>query len=274
MPVSLVIIDAFSHGPFTGNPAAVCLLESMPTECWMQQVAAEMNLSETAFVVPAGSGQWQLRWFTPTTEVDLCGHATLAAAHALWTDGGCADAEIRFTTRSGILSARRQQGLIELDFPVTVTKALEVELDSRLAERLLRCHDQSLALIAQHQAGSDLLLEVEYWQELELLRQDLALLASLPCRGVIVTAAGGRDDVDFTSRFFAPAVGIAEDPVTGSAHCALADFWGERLRKTQMRAYQASARGGFIEVTRAGLRVHLRGEATTILRGALLVDPD
>jgi PhzF family phenazine biosynthesis protein len=255
-------VDAFTTEAFRGNPAAVCLLpEPRPPE-WMQRVALEMNLSETAFLVPEAAG-YSLRWFTPACEVRLCGHATLASAHVLWSEGVVEpSASIEFRTlHSGILTARRRQGEIELDFPARpLTAAPEpVGLADALGVRPL--------LVGR--GGNDVLALVEDEATVRRLRPDIALLREVDARGVIVTAPGA--DHDFVSRFFAPAVGIDEDPVTGSAHCCLCPFWAERLGKTTMVGYQASARGGLVTVTLAGDRVKLAGAAVTTLRGELLV---
>jgi PhzF family phenazine biosynthesis protein len=255
-------VDAFAANPFTGNPAAVCLLEAEAEADWMQLVAAEMNLSETAFVVPRDDG-FGLRWFTPTTEVDLCGHATLASAHVLWETGRLAEADTaRFHTRSGLLTAEREGDWIELDFPAT--PAEPIEPPAGLSD-LLGSVPKFVG-----RSRFDLLLELTDAEELRDLNPDFGGLSSLPVRGLIVTAKSDVPEYDFLSRFFAPAAGIAEDPVTGSTHCALAPYWGERLGKSEMTAYQASARGGVVKVKLAGDRVLLRGQAVTVLRGELV----
>ena len=228
----------------------------------MQAVAAEMNLSETAFVAPLANG-FGLRWFTPATEVDLCGHATLASAHVLWETGRLAeDDTANFHTRSGVLTAKRAGDWIELDFPATPAEPIEPPPGlSDLLGSVPRFVGRS---------RFDLLLELTDAEELRDLNPDFAGLSSLPVRGFIVTTKSDVPEYDFLSRFFAPAAGINEDPVTGSAHCALAPFWGERLGKSEMTAFQASARGGVVKVKLAGKRVLLRGQALTVLRGELV----
>lgn len=265
MPLACLQVDAFAERPFTGNPAAVCLLESARDARWMQAVAAEMNLSETAFVRAAGD-EFDLRWFTPAVEVDLCGHATLAAAHVLWTEGLVHEGDaIRFRTRSGLLGAARRGDLIELDFPAT--KPVAANLDAPQLEALRT----ALGVVPQHVCRSafDLLVDVESEAALRAARPDFGRLAALDCRGVIVTSRTDDCRYDFVSRFFAPAVGVNEDPVTGSAHCCLGPYWGERLDKQQMTAYQASARGGVVRVRVHDERVLLGGHAITVFRGEL-----
>ena len=255
-------VDAFSKVPFHGNPAAVCLLTKARSAAWMTAIAAEMNLSETAFVAP-GKGGFSLRWFTPKVEVALCGHATLASAHVLWQEGlAPADAVLRFSTKSGVLTAARRGARIELDFPVRRSKA--VPAPKGLAEAL----GIEPRVVAKNQ--DDLLVEVGSEREVRKLQPDFAALAKLPGRGLVVTAQASDRRWDFVSRFFAPAVGIDEDPVTGSAHCALAAWWGERLDRDVMTGFQCSARGGEVEVELAGDRVLLRGHAVTVVRGELL----
>jgi PhzF family phenazine biosynthesis protein len=255
-------VNAFVHRPFGGNPAAVCLLDAMPGDDWLQAVAAQMNLSETAFLLPEADG-YRLRWFTPEVEVDLCGHATLASAHVLWESGRlAADAPARFFTRSGLLTAERQEPLIELNFPARPAQLAPPPPDLGAALGAVpRCAGRN---------GMDWLVELESQRVVETLRPDFAKLAALPVRGVIVTAAADSPAYDFVSRFFAPGAGVAEDPVTGSAHCCLGPFWGERLGKTDLRAYQASPRGGELRVRLTGERVGLAGRAVTVLRGQLL----
>lgn len=265
MPVACLQIDAFSDEPFVGNPAAVCLLEEEHDTPWMQSVAAEMNLSETAFVRPAGD-VYNLRWFTPTVEVDLCGHATLAAAHALWSEGYESDeTPIRFDTRSGELRAERQGDLIELDFPSTAPVAADLEQAQveRLADAL------GVEPVQVLQSEFDLLITVDSAAALRAAKPDFGRLAELAYRGVIVTSESDDSRYDFLSRFFGPAVGVDEDPVTGSAHCCLGPYWGERLGKDTMTAYQASARGGVVRVRVAGDRIFLGGHAVTVFRGEL-----
>ena len=258
--VPYFVIDAFAQRPFEGNPAAVCLLSAPADAKWMQLVAREMNLSETAFVSPRGAG-FDLRWFTPTVEVDLCGHATLASAHALWNHGvSGASATLKFFTRSGELNARRDGDWIALDFPST--PAMEVEPPVELA--------RGLGLIPSWvgQSRFDYLCELESEAEVRALAPDMALFAKIETRGVIVTARSSGD-FDFVSRFFAPNAGVPEDPVTGSAHCTLGPYWAERLGKTDLVAWQASQRGGLVKVSVRGERVLLSGRAITIAEGRL-----
>jgi PhzF family phenazine biosynthesis protein len=265
VPLTLLQIDAFAKRPYTGNPAAVCLLDDEPDAQWMQAVAGEMNLSETAFVRPVRDG-FDLRWFTPTVEVDLCGHATLAAAHALWSEGRVAeDAEIRFQTRSGVLTAARNGDLTELDFPAT--RPVPADLDEAQIQNL----GDLLGVVPREVGRSafDLLVDVESESDVRAARPDFRRLAELDCRGVIVTSASEDGRFDFVSRFFAPGAGVDEDPVTGSAHCCLGPYWGERLGKSGMTAFQASSRGGVIRVRMSGDRVFLGGHAVTVLRGTL-----
>lgn len=257
----LLIVDAFASRPFTGNPAAVCLLDDERPREWMQALGAEMNLSETAFVRKLDD-VFELRWFTPAIEVDLCGHATLAAAHALWETGRAAEsAPIRFSTRSGILTARRRDGLIELDFPATPVEPAEVP--ANVLEAL------GAKISFGGRSKFDLFLVVASADELRGLQPDFVKLTQAAARGVLVTCASDDPRYDFLSRFFAPGAGINEDPVTGSAHCALAPYWGERLQKRVMMGYQVSARGGEVRVELAGERVLLGGRAATVVKGEL-----
>jgi len=262
--VSIIVhqIDAFTDAAFGGNPAAVCLLEGAADVDWMQDVAREMNLSETAFVVRRDDGDWSLRWFTPGAEVDLCGHATLASAHFLWNLdllGGHESA--RFHTRSGLLTCAQDDGWIVMDFPTLPTEAA-TEPDG-LARAL------GTAPIAVWQSTWDLLAEFGSAQEVRDLNPDFQALLPFAERGVLVTAPGDGP-YDFVSRFFAPVHRIDEDPVTGSAHCILTPFWGDRLGKTHMLAYQASRRGGVLRVGTNGDRVSLGGKAVTVMTGTLL----
>jgi PhzF family phenazine biosynthesis protein len=255
-------IDAFTSEPFRGNPAAVCLLGRERDAQWMQDVAAEMNLSETAFLLPRDDG-FSLRWFTPAVEVALCGHATLASAHALWEENVLAPTEIaRFHTKSGLLTAERKGDLIELDFPATR------EERSAAPPGLL----ESLGVVNPVYVGRnkfDYLVEVESEEVVRGLDPDHAQLRKIEVRGIIVTSRASATDADFVSRFFAPGSGVDEDPVTGSAHCCLTPYWAARLGKDEMTAYQASRRGGYVYVQLAGDRVKLRGHAVTVLRGEL-----
>jgi predicted PhzF superfamily epimerase YddE/YHI9 len=253
----LWLVDAFTADPFAGNPAAVCLLDRPREERWMQAVAAEMNLSETAFLLPEGAA-YRLRWFTPKAEVDLCGHATLASAHVLYgMRGGLGG--LSFLTRSGELKAARRGDLIELDFPALA--AAEEPPPPGLLTAL------GVEPRSTHRSRFDRLVEVASEDAVRAARPDFRALRDVDTRGVIVTARGKRHD--FVSRFFAPAVGVDEDPVTGSAHCVLTPFWAARLRKTEMVAFQASPRGGEVRVRLAGDRVFLGGRAVTVLEGEL-----
>lgn len=263
MPVLLLQIDAFTSQPFCGNPAAVCLLPEAKSAEWMQSVAAEMNLSETAFLVRQTDG-YDLRWFTPRVEVDLCGHATLASAHALWTEGHlAADETARFHTKSGLLTCTRDESWIEMDFPARPNE--EVPAPAGLLEAL------GVDAVFVGRNADDYLVEVESPDVVYNLSPDFGRLAQVKTRGTVVTSrAAHGDKFDFVSRMFAPAVGINEDPVTGSAHCALAPHWAQKLGKEQMTGYQASARRGIVRVNLKGNRVLLGGQATTVLRGELL----
>ena len=229
-------VDAFTDRPFSGNPAAVCLLDDERDAAWMQSVAAEMNLSETAFVRRLGEG-FELRWFTPAIEVDLCGHATLASAFTLWTMGVAAKEEpIRFHSRSGVLTAYRDAKLIQLDFPATSLEACDAPA------HLLEALGVNPTFVGR--TIFDRFLVMDSAEIVRSLQPDFRRLAKIASRGVIVTAESDDARFDFISRFFAPAAGIDEDPVTGSAHCCLGPFWGQRLGKTRMVGYQASARVG------------------------------
>ncbi len=258
----IIQVDAFADEPFKGNPAAVCLLESEAEEAWMQAVAREMNLSETAFPVRRAYG-YSLRWFTPAAEVDLCGHATLGTAHALWEEGLLApDETARFHTRSGLLTASRSGGWIEMDFPS------KPEREADAPEGLAASLGARPLYVGRNQFDYIALFEDE--AVVRGLAPDFTALRTLPVRGVIATAPSDSGEFDFVSRFFAPAVGVDEDPVTGSAHCCLAPFWSRRLSRTEMTGYQASARGGIVKVRTAGDRVVISGRAVTVLRGELL----
>jgi len=262
MGVPLFQVDAFTEAPFSGNPAAVCVLSQPADEAWMQHVAREMNLSETAFLWPSEEG-FQLRWFTPVTEVELCGHATLASAHILWTEGYVrSDEPIRFATRSGVLAVIRHGEWIELDFPATPAEPVAAP------PALLEGFNVTPVFVGR--SRFDYLVEVESEDVVRRLAPNLAVLETIPTRGIIVTSRATTPPFDFVSRFFAPRVGVPEDPVTGSAHCCLGPFWSQRLGRTELLAYQASPRGGVIRVRVAGERVHLGGRAVTVWRGELL----
>jgi predicted PhzF superfamily epimerase YddE/YHI9 len=250
------VVDAFTDTAFTGNPAAIAVIGRFPSDEWMQLVAREMNLSETAFAVPRPDGDHDLRWFTPTTEVDLCGHATLATAHLLGDS-------MNFHTRSGVLTCRRlRDGRIEMDFPA------DPPAEAPRPEAFRGAGVRTFA------AGRlDALVELEAADAVRAYWPDLAAIAALPYRGVVITAAGDRDGVDFVSRFFAPAVGIPEDPVTGSAHCLLCPFWAPRLGRAELVGRQESARGGTVHTRLQGERVVLGGWAVTVSEVNLLFDP-
>lgn len=255
----LVQVDAFTDRPFAGNPAAVCVLPGPRDEHWMQHVATEMNLAETAFLHREGAA-WRLRWFTPAVEVDLCGHATLASAHVLWEEGHAGPGErLTFLTRSGALGAAPRDGWIELDFPAE--PALPVAAPPHLLEAL-----GVTGTVARNRM--DFLVEVAEEAIVRRLTPDLAALRLIPARGVVVTARAAAP-YDFVSRFFGPAVGVDEDPVTGSAHCALGPWWAERLGRPSLTGFQASTRGGVVRVEVRGDRVALLGQAVTVLRGEL-----
>jgi PhzF family phenazine biosynthesis protein len=263
MAIPLIHVDAFTDRPFAGNPAAVCLLERPVLSTWMQQVAAEMNLSETAFLLPRADG-FALRWFTPAVEVELCGHATLAGAHVLWERGVVERHEpIRFFTRSKLLRATRQDDWIWLDFPA------RQQAPAGAPEGLIQALGVTPVYVGAE--GKDYLVEMASEALVRHLRPDFALLRRLPVRELTVTSqAEAQEPYDFVSRFFAPAYGIDEDPVTGIAHCMLAPFWGARLGKTECVGYQASVRGGVVRTRLEGDRVHLGGHAVTVARGEIL----
>lgn len=261
MGQSIIQVDAFTAEPFRGNPAAVCVLAEPADETWMQNVATEMNLSETAFLYPQDDG-YNLRWFTPVAEVDLCGHATLASAHALWETGHLpADAQARFYTKSGLLTAQRNSDWIEMDFPA------EVAIETPAPPILIEALGVTPAWAGKNRL--DYLVEVGDAATLRRLRPNFGLLKTLASRGVIVTSRADSPDFDFVSRYFAPSFGIDEDPVTGSAHCCLGPYWQTRLSKGEFVAYQASPRGGVARVRVNGERVLLAGQAVTVLRGEL-----
>jgi predicted PhzF superfamily epimerase YddE/YHI9 len=308
MSTPIFQVDAFTNRPFAGNPAGVCLLEGPADDGWMQSLAAEMNVAETAYVYPLEDG-FSLRWFTPSVEVDLCGHATLASAHVLWETGQLPQTEpARFQTRSGVLTASPGGEWIELDFPFVAAEPVDPPVG--LLEAL------GVRAVGVYRAGPDYMVELTSESEVRGANPDLTALAKIQTRGVVVTAvapaaAEPRSDIsgpgvpfavpagagapsaserpgepsapgvmaagssrghpayDFVSRFFAPAVGIPEDPATGSSHCALGPFWAARLSKTQLTGYQASARGGVVRVRPEGRRVHIAGQAVTVFRGEL-----
>ena len=263
MAIPIYQVDAFTERPFSGNPAAVCLLPQAREAAWMQAVGKEMNLSETAFLLKQEDG-YNLRWFTPAVEVDLCGHATLASAHILWETGILRrEDQARFHTRSGLLTAISKDGEIELNFPA------KTEDPADPPAGLL----EALKVRAKYVGKSkfDYLVQVDSEQTVRNLKPDFAALKHIPVRGVIVTSRAVSPDYDFISRFFAPAAGVNEDPVTCSAHCTLGPFWSRQLGKKEFLAYQASERGGTLRVRVAGDRVHLSGKAVTIFQGELVV---
>ncbi len=263
----IVQVDAFADRAFGGNPAAVCVLAEEREAVWMQNIALEMNLAETAFLTRrgVGSGEYDLRWFTPAVEVDLCGHATLASAHVLWEEGHLSPGETAcFHTRSGLLTAQKRGKWIELDFPAE--PAIEVD-KADIPPELLSGLGVSAVFVGKNRM--DYLIEVASEEIVRGLRPAMGALQRIAARGIIVTAQSNGSPYDFVSRFFGPAVGVDEDPVTGSAHCCLGPYWKSRLNKTTFTAYQASERGGVVHVRVEGNRAILSGQAITILRGEL-----
>jgi PhzF family phenazine biosynthesis protein len=259
-------VDSFTDRPFAGNPAVVCLLKRDLNDEWMQNVAVEMNVSDTGFVHlhEKGHDGYKLRWFTPTAEVPLCGHATLASAHLLWEEGLASNGdEISFSTLSGKLVARKKGQDIELDFPVSPVRAETAP--ENLAGML---GTDQWRFVGRCLLGY--IVELESEEDVRRLTPDQSLLAALPGKAVIVTSRSSLAEYDFVSRVFAPSVGIPEDPVTGSSHCSLAPYWGERLGKSEMVGFQASERSGSVRVTVAGDRVLIAGAAVTVMRGELL----
>ena len=263
MNQQIIQVDAFTNRAFQGNPAAVCVLPSPQDDRWMQSVAREMNLSETAFLLKQDR-HYSLRWFTPTTEVPLCGHATLASAHVLWTEGYASTGqELKFETKSGVLTAKYQDDWIELNFPVN--RSQDIPPSTKLSDAL----GVNLKTVLYNSLGY--LVEVASARQVQQLQPNFTLLKQLPISNVIVTSKAQDSEYDFVSRFFAPGLGIDEDPVTGAAHCCLAPYWRDRLQKNQFLAYQASSRGGVIKVNYdGGDRVTLLGQAVTVMRGELI----
>ena len=264
----IIQVDAFTNRIFRGNPAAVCVLPQLKSDRWMQSVAREMNLSETAFLIKQEQ-DYNLRWFTPTTEVPLCGHATLASAHVLWTEGYASTGQaINFQTKSGLLVAKYQDNWIELNFPANRSQDIPpiTKLQDALGVRVKTLSYNSLGY----------LVEIHSPMQVKELKPNFSLLKQLPVSNVIVTSQASQDsEYDFVSRFFAPGLGIDEDPVTGAAHCCLAPYWRERLQKDDFLAYQASNRGGVIKLNYdGGDRVLIRGQAITVMRGELLSTND
>jgi PhzF family phenazine biosynthesis protein len=259
---SVAVVDAFAEVPFGGNPAAVCILPDAREDAWLQAVARELNQPATAFLVAAGD-EYRLRWFSPRTELALCGHGTLASAHVLWEEVRVAAGDpVRFRTQAGALTCVRRDGWIAMDFPAEPPEAVATPSDE-----LIRALGARPRLVGRNRF--DYLVEIDSAAAVRQLAPDLAALAAVPTRGVIVTAAADTAEHDFVSRFFAPSVGVGEDAVTGSAHCCLGPFWGERLGRDDLTGYQASARGGTVRVRLRGARLDLLGRAVTLLRGTL-----
>jgi PhzF family phenazine biosynthesis protein len=259
MGVQIFQVDAFTDKPFSGNPAAVCILDELRDESWMQSVAKEMNLSETAFLQPREDG-FRLRWFTPAVEVELCGHATLASAHVLWETGFLKPEEkARFHTLSGLLTAELKGSEIQMDFPSRPESPCSIP--TGLSE--------ALEVVPKYvgETQYDLLIELDSETMVRDLTPDFSKLRQISARGIMITAETALPGYDFISRFFAPQVGIDEDPVTGSAHCSLGPFWSKRLGKNEMLAFQASERGGTVRVRVEGDRIRLGGKAVMVLRG-------
>lgn len=253
-------VDAFTEEVFGGNPAAVLLLDQWPDAQLMQSIASENNLAETAFVVPEGD-DFRIRWFTPTTEVDLCGHATLAAAFVMFSEHGLNKNIIRFNSKSGMLSVKYNNGWLTLDFPVD--ELIPVEVSSLMK----KCIDASI--VEAYQGRSDLMLVLDHENHVIESDPDLVTVLKLDKRGLIITAPG--TEVDFVSRFFAPQVGINEDPVTGSAHTTLIPYWSRRLGKAELIARQVSSRGGFLKCKMQGERVLISGKAVLYLKGEIMI---
>lgn len=261
------VVDAFTHKPFSGNPAAVCILEAPKTDEWLQKIAAQFNLSETAFLWHQKDNQWLLRWFTPSCEVKLCGHATLASAHVLARELNLSYNEFLFSTLSGTLVAVVNEDNISLNFP---------KIQPKLFSRIYLHNDDvgikhlNLDIVAVYQAGEDIIVELATEDEVLHYLPDMEKLSRIETRGVIITARSKNDERDFVSRFFAPRAGIDEDPVTGSAHCSLAVLWSKKLGKHELRAEQLSQRGGFIEVGVHKEHISLLGRSSTFSKGTLL----
>ncbi|MBK8549707.1 MAG: PhzF family phenazine biosynthesis protein [Ignavibacteria bacterium] len=262
--LKIFTVDAFTDKMFSGNPAGVCLLQNDLDDSILQKIAAEMNLSETAFVKKLNEG-FSLRWFTPVTEVELCGHATLSSAHILWQEGILNPEEeaVFHTVFKGILTAKKAGDEIELNFPAN--PPFQSEQNEEL-EKALGIKPVNLETTDHHY-----ILELDSETIVKNVRPDFNLLNKLEKYGTIITAKAEKNDYDFVSRFFAPAKGINEDPVTGSAHCVLAPYWSKKLNKKSMKAYQTSQRGGYLNVTMEGDRVLIAGKAVTVLKGELLI---
>lgn len=261
--MNIYTVDAFTGEPFGGNPAGVCVLDSPKDDKWMQRVAAEMNLSETAFLLKSSDG-FMLRWFTPRAEVDLCGHATLASAHLLWEEGITNEPEIIFHTKRSLLKARKHGLWIEMDFPA------EPDEETKAPELLREALGVPLKYIGKNRI--DYIVEVDDEQTVKDLQPDINMMKNITTRGVLVTAKADDEDTDFVSRCFFPAIGISEDPVTGSAHCCLGPYWAKKLDKTQLNARQVSERGGELRLKVLGERILIYGQAVTVIKGELLAE--
>jgi PhzF family phenazine biosynthesis protein len=262
MKIQIQTVDAFANKPFSGNPAGVCVLDSPLDENVMINIAAEMNLSETAFLNKKDDGSYSLRWFTPAVEVDLCGHATLASSHILWETGKENKSDtLMFHTRSGVLKANYVNGEIELDFPAIESKPADIP------DGLVKAI--GIKPIAVNKTEWHYIAELDSEEAVRNASPDFGLLTSLDVFGTIITAKARMSGFDFVSRFFAPSKGVPEDPVTGSAHCALAPYWANRLGKNSFKAFQVSKRGGILGVRIEGERVYLKGNAVTMLNGTI-----
>lgn len=260
------VVDAFTHKPFSGNPAAVCILHEPKTDAWLQNVAAEFNLSETAFLWHEHDNHWKLRWFTPKCEVKLCGHATLASAHVLARELNLQHAEFLFSTLSGILTAKVDKKTITLNFPKVEPKLFS---GIYLHNDDVGIKELNLDIVAAYQAGEDIIVELAHEDEVLNYLPEIDKLTKIDTRGLIITSPGKTADRDFVSRFFAPRYGINEDPVTGSAHCSLAVLWSKKLGKASLRAEQLSERRGFLELGVYHEHVSLIGESKTFSKGTL-----
>ena len=265
MAVMFFHVDAFTNVPFKGNPAVVCLLPEEGDPQWMQQFAREMNLSETAFLYRIEEG-FSLRWFTPLTEVELCGHATLASAHALWEAGEAPQNKpISFMTLSGKLTASKANEWIELNFPASYSEPCD--LSDYYLDAL------GITPLAVFQSNGQYLIEMGEEAAVRAVKPDFSALRRLPGKGIIITARSNKPGIDFVSRYFAPWIGINEDPVTGSAHTILGPYWQKKLSKDHMTGYQVSKRGGSIKIRMSGERVYISGQAVTISRGLVTAYP-
>jgi PhzF family phenazine biosynthesis protein len=258
--MNIYIVDAFTNVAFKGNPAGVCLLDSIQSDQWMQQVASEMNLSETAFLYQEGEG-FRLRWFTPLAEVDLCGHATLASAHILWEEHISSDSEISFYTKSGVLKAEKEYDWINLNFPLEIASACTAPTE------LIEGLGVEFKFVGRNRM--DYIVEVASEHIVRNLKPNFSELQKVNTRGIIVSSVSDQDDYDFVSRAFFPALGVNEDPVTGSAHCCLGPYWMEKLYKNELNALQVSERSGILKLNIVGDRIILSGQAVTTVKGVL-----